>query len=167
LKTAETTERAEQLKADNLRLQNQLAPRSLSKEQFDEIQTLKGRAAAINLVVESDSECEIFAAHLATALMNAGITIRRYSLPPDMHGSGGLLIYDQNIFSDNSVGSLIFETLSNAKVAVLGKSSRLPDALVMPRDVPAILVYGKPSAPYISPPYFGPPADQANPTSAK
>jgi hypothetical protein len=77
------------------------------------------------------------------------------------------MIYDQHIFSDSSVGGVIFETLSNAKVAVIAKSSRLPDALVMPRDVPAILVYEKPSAPYISPPYFGAPADQTNPTSAK
>ncbi len=91
-----------ELNNETSRLKTQLAPRSLTKEQFDAIQTLKGRAAAINLAVEADTECEIFAATLAAALMNAGITIRRYSLPPDMRGSGGLLIYDQHIFLDNS-----------------------------------------------------------------
>jgi hypothetical protein len=147
-----------ELNNETARLKSQLAPRSLTKEQFDAIEKLRGRIAAINLAVEADTECEIFAAHLAAALMNAGITVRRYSLPVDMRGSGGLLIYDQHIFSDDSGGNIIFETLRNAKVAVVGKSSRLPDALAMPRDIPAILVYEKPSAPYVSAPYFGPPA---------
>jgi hypothetical protein len=153
--------------AQIISLRTQSAPRSLKKEQFDAIQTLKGRVTAVNLAVEDDTECQIFASHLAAALMDAGIAVREYDLPQGIRGSGGLMVYDEHIFSEGSVGAFIFNALNNAKVAMAGMSSRLPDALVMPRNVPAILVYEKPSAPYISPPYLGSPAGQAAPAPAK
>jgi hypothetical protein len=157
----------ERLKSDNLRLQTQLAPRSLTKEQYDAIQTLKGRVAAINLAVEVDSECQAFASILAVALMNAGIKVLGYSLPLDMRGNSGLVVYDQN-FSEGSAGKAISDTIANAGLGLHMQIGRLPDALDMPRDVPAILVYEKL---YIIPgavgPYLGEPADQAEPAPAK
>jgi hypothetical protein len=85
----------------------------------------------------------MFASILARALMSAEIKVRGYALPLDMRSNSGLVIYDQDVFSDNSPGKLIFETLTNAEFGIRLKSSRLPDALDMPRDVPAILVYEK------------------------
>jgi len=155
-----------ELNNETARLKSQAAPRTLTKEQFNAIQTLKDRIPAINLAVEVDSECQMFAGILASALMNAGINVRGYSLPLNMRGSSGLVIYDQQILSDDSAGNVIYETLANAGVVVFVKLTRLPDALDMPRDIPAILVYERPSAPFISPPYFGSP-DQAAPVPTK
>lgn len=138
-------------------LETQLLPRSLTKEQFDAIQTLKGHVVAINLAVEVDSECRIYAAELATALMHAGIAVHGYELPWDMRGNSGLAVYDQHMFSENSVGALIFETLKGAKIDVVFKTSVLPDALDAPRDIPTILVYEKRYVLGASPPYLGPP----------
>jgi hypothetical protein len=142
-------------------LESLLAPRTLSKEQFEAIQSLKTRAPEINLAVENDTECELFASLLATAFLRSGIVTHEYILAPNMRGTGGLMIFDQSGFSDNSVGSLIFRTLRGSNIIASGIVSRLPDALDMPRNVPAILVYERLSAPYMEPPYLGP--AQANP----
>ncbi len=150
-------------------LETQIAPRSLTKEQYDAIQTLKGRVPAINLAVEVDSECVSFAGLLASALMNAGIKVRGYSLPPDMHFSAGLVVYDQHMLSDdNAAGKIIFDAVSNGGLTARSKLNRLPDALDMPREVPAILVYEKLyNVPGSVGPYLGEPADHANPAHAK
>lgn len=77
----------EHLKSENLRLQTQLAPRSLSKEQFDEIQTLKGKIPKVNLAVEDDLESNMFAGLLAVALQKADIIVHQYNLPPGFRGN--------------------------------------------------------------------------------
>jgi hypothetical protein len=90
----------ERLKVDNLRLQAQLAPRSLTKEQFDEIQSLKGKISAVNLAVEDDVECSMFSGLLAGALQHAGIAVLLYNLPHGFRGNVGLMLYDQHAFEN-------------------------------------------------------------------
>jgi hypothetical protein len=171
---AESTERiallnndTEHLKSENLRLQAQLAPRSLSKEQFDEIQTLKGKISQVNLATEDNLESKMFAGLLATALQKAGITVRGYNLPPGHRGNTGLVLYDQYAFSnphgEPTKGEPLYGVLMRAKLFFGTVVSRLPDALAIPPDVPAIFVVEKPSLPYASTPYFGPPDTPATP----
>ena len=149
-------------------LETQIAPRSLTKEQYDAIQTLKGRVPAINLAVENDSECLIFSSILIRALSNAGIKVDMYSLPPDIHFSSGLVVYDPHMFSDDSAGKLIFDAVSNRGLTARIKSARLPDALDIPRDMPAILVYERLyNVPSSAAPYLAESADQVNPARAK
>jgi hypothetical protein len=150
----------EHLKSENLRLQTQLAPRSLSKEQFDEIQTLKGKISEVNLAVEDNLESSMFAALLAAALQKADIIVHGYNLPPRFRGNSGLMLYDQYAFSnphgEPTKGEPLYGVLMRAKLFFGIVTSRLPDGFAMPADVPAIFVVEKPSLPYTSPPYFGP-----------
>jgi hypothetical protein len=160
----------ERLKSDNLRLQTQLAPRSLSKEQFDEIQTLKGRIAAVNIAVEDDVECSLFAAMLGVAIQHAGVIVRQYNLPVGFRGSG-LVIYDRHAFEnpngEPTNGEPISGVFKKAGLLVVATIARLPDALNMPADVPAVYVLGRPSLPFVTPPYFGPIVPNADDPAAQ
>jgi hypothetical protein len=160
----------ERLKSDNLRLQTQLAPRSLSKEQFDEIQTLKGHLTAVNIAVEDDVECNMFAALLGTAIQKAGVIVRQYNLPAGFRGNSGLMLYDQHAFEnpggEPTNGEPLSGVLKRANLFVGAMLARLPDGFPMPVDTPAIFVVERPSLPYVTAPYFGPPAattDDATP----
>lgn len=166
-KIAELNNQTELLRSKNLEMQAHLAPRSLSREQFQEIQSLKGHITAINLAVEADSESKMFAGVLSAALMSAGIRVRMYLLPPAMQGPGGLVIYDQGIFDVLSKGTvnpgkLIFDVFSKAKIAKMGMSSQLPINVALPPDTPAIFVYEKSMSPNLSMPHLAPAKAETN-----
>jgi hypothetical protein len=168
---AELNNETERLKSDNLRLTAQLAPRSLSKEQFDEIQSLKGRISAVNLGVEDDIECTSFAGLLATALQYAGIEVRVYDLPHGFRGNVGLMLYDQHAFAnpggEPTNGEPLSSVLKRANLFSGTILARLPLGLSMPVDIPAIFVLQRPSLPFVSAPYFGPAANPDDPTPQK
>jgi hypothetical protein len=59
------------------RAEEQLAPRNVTKEQFEELQTLKGKVTeAVWITSPSDFEAAQFALQIAQALLHAGIDVR-------------------------------------------------------------------------------------------
>jgi hypothetical protein len=157
---AEAELETERLRYENLNIRKHLAPRSLSKEQFDEIQTLKGKATEFILAIEDNLECFTFAGLLVMAFQKAEIKLVTYILPPSFKLTVGIMLHDQHAFSNpggkptggNPLASVL-KMVNEDPITIL---NFFPSGLPFPPDKPAIFVVGKESAPWISPPYCGP-----------
>jgi hypothetical protein len=94
---AGANQRAAEANLELARLRKHLAARSLTKEQFDAIQDLRGKISAVNVCTESDSEPRWFGVLVASALDKAGITVRVFERGADAHGTVNML-YDRHAF---------------------------------------------------------------------
>lgn len=104
---------AEKATADaNLRrveLEAQLAPRALSQEQWELIESMKGKFTTINMAFEADAEAWWFAGHLKNAFLSVGIRGGILSRDPAVH-SFGVLIFEPKGFDGGrprTVGPLV------------------------------------------------------------
>jgi hypothetical protein len=80
-----------------VKLEAQLQPRSLNEEQWDLIQSLRGKFDQINIAFETDAETRWFANAIMMALMSAGIKVAFLPRASEVH-SFGMLIYDPQGF---------------------------------------------------------------------
>lgn len=76
LLAARANERAKHAEMELVKLQAQLAPRELTKAQYDRLQQLKGEVSAINITTPSDQDAVQFSAQIAHALADAGIVVK-------------------------------------------------------------------------------------------
>jgi hypothetical protein len=74
--SGEAKERAANADLARIKLEAQLAPRSLTKEQFDQLQTLRGKVPAVSITSASDFETTRFAAEIALALQIAEVDVK-------------------------------------------------------------------------------------------
>lgn len=162
---SELSRRSNDKLADANRKLASLAPRSLSKEQFDEIQTLRGKIAELNLVVEADVECTTFSVQLAVAFSHAGIKVLSFPLRPDFRGQG-LMLYDRYAFDnphgEPTDGEPLIGTFKRANLWIATTIGGLPVDVNIPVEIPALFVMGKAGLPFATTPFFGP-----QPTTAK
>jgi hypothetical protein len=94
---AEATERAAQANLELANLLERLAPRRLSAEQVNALQSLRGKVEAINVACTSGFEPFHFAADIGEALRLVGIKTAVFSRPPTVF-SVGVQLYDQQAF---------------------------------------------------------------------
>jgi hypothetical protein len=108
-KVAEANDRAAKADLARVELEKQLAPRMLNQEQWDLIQSFKGKFETINIAYETDAEAWWFATELQKAFMFAGITSAMFSRDPSVH-SFSIMIFEPLGFDGSrakTVGPLI------------------------------------------------------------
>jgi hypothetical protein len=76
----EANQKAEEARLARVKLEAQLLPRSLTKDQYEALLTLKGLDASIVVTSALDVESSRFAAQIAATLMDAGIDVKVF--PP-------------------------------------------------------------------------------------
>jgi hypothetical protein len=74
-------------------LEKKLWPRMLDQEQWDFVQTLKGKFPIVAIAHEADTETRHFAGTIRDAFFAAGIPVAMYQRSPEVH-SFGTLIYE-------------------------------------------------------------------------
>jgi hypothetical protein len=74
--TRRSNDKLEEALARAARAEEQLAPRNITKEQFDKLQELKGQVSSVIMTTPSDFESTRFAAQIGQALNSAGIDVK-------------------------------------------------------------------------------------------
>lgn len=142
------------------RLRRQLARRTVTAKQYREIQTLRGKLAAVSVAYVADSDSQGLAILLDVALSRAGIRVAEYKLPPGMYDAGeGIMVYDplafENPDGEPTNGEPLASLLTRAKLApgalVIG---RLPEGAGLPPEIPALIVMKKYGGPFVEPAFF-------------
>lgn len=146
-RAAEANRVAEEEKHARLKLEAQLAPRSLTEEQFNILQKLRGKIAAVNVAAEVGLEPSWFATQVATALHKAGIEVRMFWRGPHAHSSGNLL-FDKNAFHSPegarpTFGGVLEVVLREAKIWDGGLMAVMPQDIDAPLDIPLLIIGGK------------------------
>jgi hypothetical protein len=163
-RTAELGKETEALRHENLLLQTRIAPRALSKEQFEALQSLEGRVATVGIMPQVGNDASLFASQLFSALNHAGVEVKWYFAPAGASWTGILLGLPHSGYAGRDKDPLI-EAFKKADLyggdLDLGNFG-FPD---VPKDIPLIMVGDKPLQ-FAKPPYFGPPA-KAAPAPAK
>jgi len=67
--------------------------RTLTKEQFNALQALKGKVTNINVMYENAVEPSLFASQIINALMDAGVHVAMYPPPPGMAWTGNMFYW--------------------------------------------------------------------------
>lgn len=158
IKLAEATDKAsvanqkvEEAQLARVKLEGQLAPRLLTKEQYEVFQALKGEISEVNITPISAYEAARFASQIAQALGDAGIKVRLF--PPRL----ALLWPDIYVVIPKPVEDFSKEPLyvafKNAGMSVgCGDRSKNP-MIDFPPDVPIIMVGEKKGLSYPEIPY--------------
>jgi len=157
---AEANQRAAQIDLRRVQLEAALAPRVISKHQYDVLQTLRGKVAAINIAWETDAETASFSSQVAVALQAAGIQVRGYARAPGVHGNANML-FDRHAFhqpdGEPTRGEPIASVFREAGIDCAALIARMPSDIGAPEDIPMIVIGGRPHpvAPS-APSYLGP-----------
>lgn len=166
-KIAEANEHAAKADLARVELEKQLAPRMLNQEQWDLIQSFRGKFETVNIAYETDAESWWFAMELQKSFALAGITSAMFSRDPSVH-SFSIMIFEPSGFDGSrarTTGPLIelFDTrhqLSYGSAAIIGglptdvlkHAGDDEEALAFLQHTPMILVGGR----FIVPPSHWP-----------
>ena len=147
--TASANERAAQLASDLEKERQKTAPRPWTKEQFDAIQSLKGKVSAIGIVSQKNClECDFLSEHILLAFHEAGAEIYQDSTLDlgRMTGVTVLLPKEANFDTDPIVDAL--------RAAGLNPSAmHTPPNWPVRDDIPIVFV-GERSPQYLAFPFF-------------
>jgi hypothetical protein len=137
-KIAEANERA--IKADLARveLEAKLAPRSLSKEQFEILGTLAGKVDTICITAMSDFEATRFAAQIKDALIDAGITVIDSDQRIGLVWTELYLVFPSPV--ENFHSEPLYVTFCAAGLSVGANDRRSVPMGDLPLDMPVIMV---------------------------
>lgn len=143
-------ERAAAANLELAKLQVQLSPRALTKEQYDELQALKGRISAVNITSTSNFEATRFAAQIAQTLVDAGIDVRICAQRIAMVWTEIYVVIPKPILDFSK--DPLYVAFKNAGLSVgCGDRSHVPMA-DLPEDVPVIMI-GEKAPPSALPSY--------------
>jgi hypothetical protein len=165
-KTAgEAIERAAKADLARIELEAELAPRMLSKAQYDALQTLKGQVNSVIITTTGNIEARRFADQIAQTLADVGIDVRMGHPRIGMSWSSIYVVMPkaETILAKN----VFFIAFKKAEISAgVGDRTQFPMA-DLPDDVPVIMVGEKPFA-YPRPPLVWLPtpenAQNSNPT---
>jgi hypothetical protein len=155
-KTAEANQKTEELRHENYNLKVALAPRTLTENQVRALKSLKGKIHDVSICSEVDAESLWLATQVANALASVDINILLYSRSPDAHGTANML-YDPNAFQNPHGSPTNGEPLASAmEHAGLFHGARaimsvMPMDIHAPKNVPMIIIGGKPFISLINP----------------
>jgi hypothetical protein len=71
--------------------------RTITKEQFEALQELKGKVAKIYVQADASPDAQLFAAQITNALMNAGIEVKGF-FPAPGSSMTGIMVYSKRAF---------------------------------------------------------------------
>lgn len=130
-------------------LDTEIAPRRLTKEQYDALQSLKGRMSRINVSTETDWETWSFAIQISHALGDAGIRAPIFVRRSYLAHTTVNMLYDRYAFSNPfgvpTKGEPVESVLKNSGLLTGDVTDQLPiDLPDAPTDDPMIIVGGKP-----------------------
>jgi hypothetical protein len=153
VRAAEATKIAEQAQLERLKLEERLAPRRLTKEQYDKLQNLGGVVGAVNITSMSGFESTRFATQIAKTLHDAGIDARICSQRIGLVWSELYVVLPEPI--EDFRADPLYSALKDAGLSV-GCGTRSQPSLSMrdlPPDIPVIMVGEKSLPPMDAPPY--------------
>jgi len=150
-KAGEANKKAEEAQLARATLEAQLAPRLLTKEQYEVFQTLKGQIVAVNITPTSNYEATRFAAQIAEALGDAGIVVKLF--PPRI----GPVWTDIYLVIPKPVEDFrkepLYVAFNSAGISVGGCDRSQRPMYDFPPDVPIIMVGEKKGLSYPEIPY--------------
>jgi hypothetical protein len=130
---AEANERASKADLARTQLEAQLSPRMLNQEQWDSIQSFKGKFSAINVGFETDAEAWWFANELRNAFVSAGIPCAMFSRNPAVH-SFSIMVFEPSGFDGARAKTVMpLVKLFNPRNQLQYGSAVIIDAL--PKDI--------------------------------
>jgi hypothetical protein len=161
-RAAEAVERAAKTDLARVELEKSLSARTLTKEQFDVLQKLKGRLCAVIVASDSDAEPAWFASLLANAIQKAGIEVGLLTRAAHAHSSANFVCDKRAYFNPDgepTSGEPLFSILNEAGIPVSGVVAGYPQDLRNgdddPMDIPMIVIGGRfpipPKEPYLGP----------------
>jgi hypothetical protein len=140
LETAKANERAAALNAALDKEREKTSPRTWKKEQFDAIQSVRGKVTDVGVLVQRNClECFMFANHLELALHQAGV--RLYgddSLPTGQ--LTGIAVYLPQLEMDHSETHPLVIALRAAELNPFVIRHNPPEFSQMRTDIPVIVV---------------------------
>ena len=145
-RAAEANRLSEQERHARAKLESQLKPRTMSREQWDMIHGLRGKLEVVSLVCEADPDAHWFANQFAMAFKSAGIRWIWYRRAPDVH-TARILIYDQRAFENPDGPPTQGEPLasimrSDGSINVV-VTNGLPTDVPAPPEIPALIIGGR------------------------
>jgi hypothetical protein len=151
-KAAMAVERAAKAELETEQLRAKIAPRALTKEQFDALQGLKGKVSKVYLMMDSDSEVLQFGMQIVSALLKQDIEVKWLTAPLGWPSQDIQVWLPESEMSSSERHPL---AVALNKAGLGGLVMSLANiSLDVPRDVPIIRVGGKRLV-YEALPYFG------------
>jgi hypothetical protein len=143
---AEAKARASEADRARAELEVQLRPRTLTEEQIDMIEGLRGKLAAVAIARETDAESHWFAQQIAMAFSAAGIGVLQYRRAPDIH-TAAMSIYDPLWVVSDSNPKLVEPLVdifrkTDPSLVIIGGPMPPPD-IPAPPGIPIIIVGGR------------------------
>lgn len=159
----EANDRASQADLARAKLEAALAPRTLSKEQYDALVRAKGKITRFNLACEQATEPWHFAVQIMHVLAQVDIQSTLYERRRGI-GSSANMLFDPLAFANPNgaptKGEPMASILREAGVWHGALIAQMPSDIPAPADVPTLIVGGYwPVAP--KQPYLGQDEDQA------
>lgn len=125
-------------------LETRLAPRVLSKEQFDEFQKLRGKVPAVSLMNSPQLEPSMLGSQIAEALNDAGVAITPYfSRSGDIFG-GTCVFFPEHSKENDPSDQLLLSVIGKAVGGNVGKCSFKEFDRAIRTDIPLIRVGERP-----------------------
>lgn len=150
-KAAEANKLAEEERHARVKLEAQIAPRALTKEQFDELQNLRGKVAAVNLTSSSDVESTRFCAQIAKSLFMAGIDVTTFPQRVGLNWTDLYIVMPSPV--DDFRNEPLFQAFRKAGFPVgCGDRTQMP-LRDLPSNIPVIMVGERRGIPHGFTPY--------------
>lgn len=147
----EAHERAAKLDLEAAQLRQHLAPRELSKEQYETFLTLRGKVEAVGVTSYTDSESINFARQLVATLKRAGIHATLHDPRTGLAWTGIYIVVPRPL--ENYAADPLYATFKSAGLSVgCGARDNHP-LLGLPKDIPIVMVGEKRGLPQSLPPY--------------
>jgi hypothetical protein len=153
LETAKANERAAELNTALEKEREKTSPRTWKKEQFDAIQSVRGKVTDVGILVQKNClECLMFASHLELALHKAGVQLYGDDSLPTGQLSG-IAVYLPQIEMEHFDTNPLVIALRAAELNPNVIRHNPPEFSQMRTDIPVIVV-GEKSVSFFAMPFF-------------
>lgn len=143
--------RAAKLDLEAAQLRQQLAPRELSKEQYEILLTLRGRIDAVGVTSYTDSESIGFARQIVETLRRADIQATLHDPRTGLAWAGIYIVVPRPLM--NYASDPLYAAFKSAGISAgCGTRDHFP-LIGLPTDISIIMVGEKRGLPQASPPY--------------
>jgi hypothetical protein len=115
-------------------LETRITPRVLTSEQYNVIQTLRGKVTAVSVMASPDVEPAMFSAQLQAALVDAGVAVTPMPARPENRFVGTQLC----LSDEDPKSNPLWKVLSDVGMGPGGCSVKAP------KDIPLIVVGERP-----------------------
>jgi hypothetical protein len=129
------------------------APRSITKEQYETIMTLKGKVPAINVMAPPTGEPALFAMLIEQVFWRADIKYDIY-FPPNGYQSGGNSLCLPKVDGGASIEAPLFKVFFAAKMVIAGCAIEYLPFVNLDKSKPLLVIGERIEFRWTSPPYL-------------